>query len=366
MDLIKFSKIEIPTLDERAYKNNNYYFLGVDNKYYDFLFNLYRDSPTHSSIINNQINRIIGTGFQSDNEVDKALIDKYKLNEWLEQTCRDLVILGGFATEIIWNKLHSYINSFYPVKLERLRIGLINEDLETPSLYYYSQHFSDYVYSNRNKDIKVYTGFDKDPNTDFEQILYNFGNNRIGNDIYPIASYSSSIPYIITDIKIPIYYMNLVNNNFMVSQILVVPYTPDEDQREKFEEGLKERFTTPENGGSVLIVYSQGDGSEVKLIPVSGSDSEKKYDELLNLVIESIARGNGLSSPLLAGLSLPGNLFGVTDLPTLEKQYNTNIIWKRRKQLMDEFSNKINPYLKQPISQYKIDDINMFMDEKTN
>ena len=113
----------------------------------------------------------------------------------------------------------------------------------------------------------------------------------------------------------------------------------------------------------ILIVYGSGDG-EIKLLNVNGDHGEKKYDELINLTCESIARNLRISSPILAGISLPGNLFGVSDLPTLEQMLNKQVIYPKRNLLLNEF-NKINKYLREPIQNFTISDINIF-DEKTN
>ena len=149
----------------------------------------------------------------------------------------------------------------------------------------------------------------------------------------------------------------------MVSNILYVPFQPNENEREEFEMGLKEKFAGAENASSTMVIYGSGD-AEVKLINVSGDQGERKYDELINIVAESIARNNRLISPMLAGISLPGNLFGISDLPQLEIMLNKQLIYPLRNQLLTEF-NKLNKYFRDPIQQFDITDTNVF-NEKTN
>lgn len=354
----------IPILSEIVDKHAGYYRLGADNKYYDYLIGLYKNSSNHASIIDNLTARVVGTGFQSEDPLEQSKIEKYKINEWFSGVAKDLLLYGGFSTEIVWTQLHEYINGFYKVNLDRVRVGLVDEEQDESTLYYYSPYFSDYRYMGRNKDISVLYKFDKDPKTDNHQLLYNYGFNRVGNDIYPRPDYSASVAWIETDIEIPRYYMNLIHNNFMVSNILVVPFQPNDTEKERFEEGLKEKFVGTKNAASTLVVYSPSDGAEVKLLNVAGDQGEKKYDELLNLCAESIARGNRLSSPMLAGISLPGNLFGISDLPQLEVMLNKNTVYPKRNLILNEF-NKINSSLRDPLLNFTINDINTF-DQKTN
>lgn len=359
----EFKSVDIPSFIEQVDKNSGYYKLGIDNKFYNYLMDIYKNSSNHASIVDNIIQRVVGTGFQSDNDVDKQLIDKYKLNDWFKHAARQQVLYGGFATEIIWNILHEKINEFYSCNLDRIRVGLMDDSKEEPTLYYYSSKFGEYSYNKRNMDIDVLYKFDIDPKTDAHQLMYNFGSNRIGNDIYPRPDYQAGIPWIETDIALPRYYMNLVHNNFMVSNILYVPFQPTETNKKAFEEGLKEKFVGTDNAASTLVIYGNTDG-EVKLINVTGDNGEKKYDELINLACESLSRTHRLPSPMLAGISLPGNLFGISDLPQLEIMFNKQVIYPKRNALKSEFD-KINKYLVQPITNYTIEDINIF-NEKTN
>lgn len=360
--LFKFDSVNIPEFRELANKKTGYYEYGLNNQYPKYLQDLYKKSSTHNSIVNNIIQRVVGTGFQSENPTMQARIDKYKVNEWFNGVAKDAVLYGGFATELIYTSLHEYVNSFYHCPVDRLRVGLFGENEES-DLYYYSMYFNDYTYQSRNKEISVIRKFDLDPKSDNHQILYNYGVNRVGSDVYPRPTYSSSVPWIETDLQLPVYYMNLVHNSFQVNNILVVPYQPNEDARAKFENGLKEKFTGTENGGSTMVIYAPSDAAKVELLPLSGENGEKKYDELVNLVVESLSRGNGLPSPMLAGLSVAGNLFGIADLPQLEVMFNKQRIYPLRNMILNDFQ-KFNVLLREPIENFTIQDINIF-NEKT-
>jgi len=362
--IFKFSSITIPEFIEQIDKKNNYYRLGIDNHYYDYLIKLYKESSTHASMCDNQVQRIVGTGFISDDPINTELIKKYKINDWLLGVSNDFVKFGGFTTEISWNLLHEKILEFNKVNIDRIRIGLIDEESQDePNLYFYSPYFSDYTYSKRNKNIEVLYKFDTTVGTSNKQLLYNYGTNRIGDDIYPRPDYSAGVSWIEAEKQIPLYYMNLIYNNFNVSNILVVPYMVNESDKQRFENSLKERFVGVDNAASTLVLYSPNDGTEVKLINTSGDQGEKKYDELYNLCVESISRAHRIPSPFLCGLSLPGNLFGISDLPFIEKMYNKQVIYPKRQKIINTFE-ELNKYLITPITSYTIEDLNIFDNEK--
>jgi len=355
---------EIPLFNDNLDKRNGYYRLGPDNKYYDYLIDLYKTSANHSSMVDNIVQRVVGSGFQSEIEIEQNKIRDYRVNEWFKSSAKNLVLYGGISTEIIWNTLHTYINTFNSLDLDKVRVGLMDEELEEPTLYFYSPYFSDYTYGGANKEIDVMYKFDSNENSDNHQILYNFGENRLGNDIYPRPNYLQSIPWIVVDSELPNYYMNLVLNNFMVSNILVVPFQPDEDDQETFEKGLKEKFVGTDKAASTMVIYTNQEGdNKVELINVAGDQGERKYDELVELTVASLARGIGIPSPMLAGLSMPGNLFGIADLPSLETMFNKQTIYPMRNLLLDEFQ-KINEHLQTPLTNFEITNIDIF-DEKT-
>jgi hypothetical protein len=351
----------IPLLTETADKYNGWYRIGADNQYYTFLTNLYKNSSNTSSMLDNIVARIVGTGFQSDNEVDKALIDKYELNtKWLPSVAKDLCLCGGYGTDITWNMLHEKINKFNHVPVNNIRVGLMTDDETEPTLFYLSSQFSQYTYNGRNKSIEVRYTFSDDPITDAKQMLYNFGLNRVGNDVYGTPDWArGGVAWATIDAEIPRYYVNLIKNNFMVNTIIVVPVMPVEEEREAFEEGLKNKFTGTGQGGSTMIIYSPSDASEVKVLSLGGLDAERKYNELSDLTIESLSRAFRLPSPMLAGLAISGSLFGITDMPQLENMLNKATIYPKRATIKADFD-LINKYLAQPITQYTIGDNNVF------
>lgn len=350
----------IDTIDPKA----GYYKLGKNNKYYDYLGKMYKESSNHASMVDNIKNRIVGSNIKSDDPIEQAKIDERNVNQWFSLASQNYVMYGGNATEVIWNELHTYINRFDSLNLDRVRIGLQNDDEES-TLFFYSQHFSNYKYNVKSMVVDVIYKFDTDERSDDHQLIYNYGVNRVGNDIYPRPDFSAGLPWINVDAALPLYYMNLVKNNFQVNSIIVVPANPSEDERELFEQGLKERFTGVENAGSTLVIYADPNSTnKVEVLPVVQDQSDKKYNELVDLAVESIARSHRFSSPMLAGISLPGNLFGISDLPSLERQFNIQTIYPKRQAILNDFE-LINSYFKDPIKDYYVDDMNLFEEKIT-
>lgn len=359
----EFKKIEIPQPTETEDKGGGYIKWGKDNLYPQYLNSLLKGSSDHSSILYNQVQRIVGSGFQSEDPIQRDIIEGMKLNEWLYNAAFNLVLYGGFSTDVIWGKFDKKVLQIESVPLDRIRVGFVEEDLETPSLYFYSTEYHKYKYGGRIQGMDVIGKWNPKLNKPDHQLYYDFGLNRVGNDIYPVPDYISGVHWIETSIKIPQYYLNLISRNFMVSQIIVVPDLPSEEEREKFERNLKNNFTDVENAGSTLVVYSNSPEQEVKVHNISGEQGERKYDELLIMTIESISRTWRLPSPILAGISLPGNLFGITDLPGIERLYNKSVIYPKRQQLLNHF-NELNDWFKTPLTDFTIEDDNIF-DEKT-
>ena len=97
--------IETPELKEVIVPNKEYVYYGTNNKYPNYLLELYLNCSTLTSIIDGTVDYINGNGVQTDSEFLKGIINSKgeKIEDLLRKISVDFQIFGGFAIQIIRN-----------------------------------------------------------------------------------------------------------------------------------------------------------------------------------------------------------------------------------------------------------------------
>lgn len=357
MKLFNFEKVQLPTLKEIPNKSG-YYSANYNNKFFLDLIEMYEHSSLHKSIIDNKSQRIYGSGFVGDTEMDITLIKNLGFNDTYAKSVLDYELFNGFALEVIWNSLHTKIVQINHLDFSKVRSGMIADDEDEAKLFYYCNDWS-----KKNKEIEIYHRFDKDVKSDNRQIYY-FKHYHPGSlDIYPRPSYYSLLEWIYIDIELASYYSSLVKNNFVANTIISVNNgIPDPEIQVEFERGIKNAFTSSENAGSILVLYSDSKENAPEIIKFNNESDDAKYQFLMSTTTEKIISGEQIPNPLLAGIKVSNGLGNSgEELKVAETIYNKVVIQPRRADVLSCF-NELNDYLLQPIN-YTIKNNNLFLDE---
>ena len=179
--LIKFDAHKTP---EFAVKNNiDWAIYGTDKDWYnqhpDYLIHLYNSSPKNNAIINEKCSYIEGQGLTyssvgigtGDKLLLSSYISKFKDSKVFQRSIKDVVIQGGFANEMIYNKGLDKVEPFH-IDFSHIRVSKPEYDdqgrLKDP-VYYYT---SDWSKRNPTKNsqhisdpIKIHSKICSLPNT---------------------------------------------------------------------------------------------------------------------------------------------------------------------------------------------------------
>lgn len=323
---IKFQKMEVPEFKQSLSYNQNYYQAGVDGKWFDKLIYLYENCSQHSKIINNLKRRIM-KGMESDTVLDKAVLD--------------YLITGCYSIAVRWNINHTKIIDIKHLDSSKVKIGLVNPETDLPSLYYYSNDWLKY----NNREIVPLYPFNENPDTDDNQILYVKRYNPSGQDwsIYPKPYYYSCIKSIYTKIQIDNYYANLTKNNFVANTILSVPSFNDDEKQLEFEKEINKNFTSSENAGSMMIVYTDNSDNKPEIQKFNSDSDDEKYSRLNEDTVNEIFVGHDVP-PLLAGIMVTGKLGSTSEIPEYEKIYDEFTVQPIKQEIMNEY-NKVKKYM---------------------
>lgn len=305
---VQFSGNEIPKLIELKSSDHEYYLAGRDNRWFQHLLDLYFESSIHAAILQNLHLKILNlepSGFTSLTYQECLL---------------DYLIFGGFALEVIWNLDHTQVLKAKHLDFTKVRSGMVDEETGEVSSYVFSNDW--YKYNNRN--LQRLCAYSTSKTSDVHQIYY-YKRYSPQADIYPKPYYYSCVRWLYTDVQLEKYYSALVKNNFVGNIILSVNSYMDQEKQQEFERSVRKHFTGAENAGGIMVMYSESKENAPEIVEFNKGADDQKYQWLTDKVVEQIAMGHQVPTPLI-GMLVPGKLGAASELPTYDAVYTKTIV----------------------------------------
>ena len=258
--------IETPELKEVIVPNKEYVYYGTNNKYPNYLLELYLNCSTLTSIIDGTVDYINGNGVQTDSEFLKGIINSKgeKIEDLLRKISVDFQIFGGFTIQIIRN-INNDITELVWLDFSKIRVN------ENEDKIFYSNDWG----KNKAK-AKIYPSFDQ---TSPSSIYYYKGDKTRG--LYPIPTYNSAIMSIETQIEIKKFHKSSLLNNFTSN--LLINFNngiPTEDEKKVLEKKISEKFTGGDNAGKFLISWNEDKDKQTEVIRLESDNFDEKYQAL--------------------------------------------------------------------------------------
>lgn len=291
--------------------NKGYQTFGRDNKYPDYLLNIYFGSSQHQGIIQRKVDEIVGNGlFSATNqqEIDDFVkccnIRGQSLNEIIRKAVNDNEIFGGFALQIIYGKgstkENPIISEIYYIDIAKLRWNLDYTKVK------YARDWG----AARVKTIQYDLYNAEDPTG--TKIFYYSG--TMTRHYYPIPQYIGSIPAIETAIDIANFNQNTLRNGFFPSVAITFrDGEPTEEEKAYIESAIQEKWGGTSNTGRFMLFFADKDGEVPEIKSIEQPALDKLFTELKQTVIEDIFIGHRITNPSMFGLQVPGKLGGAQE-----------------------------------------------------
>lgn len=289
---------------------------GEDNRYPDYLWGLFNDVSTLKTVIEGTADYVIGDdvvcnikGF--DVEVNTK---GDTMRELIRLLARDYLIYGGFAIQVIRNKVGD-VRELYYVDFRNVRSSKKNEVL------YYSEDFTK-KYVRANKMI-VYPKFIKENREIPSSILY-VTNEK--SKTYPTPRYSGSLKACEIERSIDTYHLSSLENGFAGSYILnFLNGIPSDEQKYEIEKNVNEKFAGASNAGRILINFANGKDNATTLDKLDVEDFGAKYESLAKRSREQIFTAFR-AQPILFGMMKENNGFSQDEYLQSFAIYNRTVV----------------------------------------
>lgn len=298
----------------KVVNGKDYVMYGENNRYPDYLLEMYQRSAKHNAIVNGKVNYITGKGFTYDAtkvqgeqlaELNKLMDNPNPyddLNDILYKTALDFEIFNGFALEIVWN-LQGRIS-----QIAHKNFGNIRRSAEGDK-FWYADEWKEF---GEPEGLCTYEPFN--PEKRLGKQLYYYCSYAPSVRYYPIPEYLGALAYIETDARIANYHVNNLRNGFLGGFLFNfnngVP--SDEEQREIKKQLLRQM--KGDDGERIVVNFNDTQDTGLKIEPLNANDLDKQFNILNETIQTEIFVAHRVTSPMLFGIRVSGQLGGRGEL----------------------------------------------------
>jgi hypothetical protein len=361
---IELSIPEVPRIKEK--RGTQWVQFGEDNLYPQKISDLKYGSPIHNAIVSTASDMIAGDGFlindaktpeesllkyntlTPEQKVDFDLFinnPNYKINTEgvVKKLSFDIKEQGAIAYEVIYNQDFTRITTVKPVDVRTVRAGkMINDEVKS---YWISRDWCDVkLTENKPKEIAAYDPKDKN---NMNQLVY----EKIGNlDYYGVPDWVGCVMWVETDYQMGIFHLSNIENGMNPSMKLQFYKLPnDENDKQTILNNIKKQYVGSRKTGRHMVFFSDGKELAPSIDPIQTSQLDKQLIVLAELCDKKILTGHKLTSPLLAGVSVSGQIGGNTELEKAYQIYLKTRIAPLSKVITDSINKKVLEFNKTPV-----------------
>lgn len=244
---------------------------GKDNKYPEFLYMLYKESPTLQAVINGFVDYVLGNGIEGwEPSPGMELVDM------VAKVVCDYAIYGVGYVNVIRDKSGREVEAYW-MDARRVRT---NED---NTVFFYSEDWSKSY--GRVKTV-VLPKYMEGATEASSVIMIKTPQSR---ETYPIPIWNSAVRAATTEVEISKYHLNEIVNNFAGSAIINFNNgVPTDEQKDEIEQAINDKFTGSENAGRFLLSFNDNKENQTTIARLATDNYADRYNSLEKTVRQSI------------------------------------------------------------------------------
>ena len=319
MSRIQFAGMDIDKYKTPEFyqeKNKKYVNYGSDNLYPLYLVDLFNRSAKHNAILTGKQTYVYGAGLEMEGTWNLfANANRFdSLDEIFNKCILDKLLYGGYALQIIWDRVGESIAEIYHMDLSKIRSNVDNTE------FYFSNNWEDP--RAKTKSYKVFN-----PEKKVGTQIYYYRDYRPATATYPLPEYIGAIPYVECDVEIANYHRSNLHNEFFFGGILSFNNgEPTQDEKDDLVRRLNRRHKGTDNAGRWIINFSDRVDNAPTVIPIQPNELDKQFDLLNKQVQEEIFVAHKITSPMFFGIRTEGQLGGRSEMIDSFKLFEQNYV----------------------------------------
>lgn len=308
---MSFASYNVPQFKEKMYKE--WINCGPDNLWPNYLMHLVNNCGIHKRILDSKARQIAGKGLTIEDSQDKeqvANIEEFlKRNRFNKKTLKRIAIdqqtFGYWFLGIKWSDDRRTIEKFYHIDAASLRVGVPNKERQVTH-FYWSEDWTNY----RRKEFlpEKIAIFDTEERIEKDQLLMVRGYAPL-NRFYALPSYVGCIDAIESYYELGSHVLNNTKNG--LSPSLNISFNngePTEEERELIYRTINALYKGSKNAGKYILSFNKSKENATTIEPIQVSNMSEVYTAIKEKCQSDIVIGHGLTSPVLAGIPIPGQI----------------------------------------------------------
>lgn len=318
--------LSLPYVNGRQQVNGRIRF-GEDDLYPQMINQLYYTSPLHSSIVDFKTNATIGGGYDIKIK-DLSAVEKVDVYAFEKRLSLKKSINKITKDVILHNRVYFYLKfnqSGDLVKVKHIGAEKVRRDKLGENYYICDDWFSQINII----PIKPYHRGCKD----LEQ-LYVWENLQVGQDIYPLPSYTSAFNWAFLDGEMSYLQKSNILNSIFPSFAMMFPKKPQSEEEKRAIKDTMERAKGAHNAGKGVAFFANNKES----LPTIESIPTNNLDNVFQVTTESIdskiCQAHTID-PILMGIRVSGKLGSGSDIKQAYIIFEKNTIIPLRETIAD-------------------------------
>ena len=288
-----------------------------DNAYPNELMDLYRNgAAVHSRFIDMKRSMVLGNGLEPVDKNDKATLDFINhrneigdnLNDIVDKLAFNMALFEGAYVQVVYNSkgliTDIYHNDFMRVRASQDNIyGQIDK--------WFLSRWWGMVFNQRmrrgpvNRPESTVANFNpnswkKDEGRQLMQIKKYSGNN-----VYPVPSYNTVIPYIKLAYTVGTFELNRALQGFLPTTLFYISGMPDPQEQDDFIANFNANYIGV-NSSKVVFMFGENTDAMPKIERFDSTEKESVMEKLIDISNEQIAIAH-CGSVEMAGMQVAGS-----------------------------------------------------------
>lgn len=324
---VKGGNLSLPYVNARQ-QTNGYIRFGDDNLYPQLINQLYFTSPLHSSIIDFKTNAIIGGGYEIKIDEDAKAVDKVEIYA-IEKRLNLKKTLNHITKDVLLHNRKYFILRFNSlgdlVGVKSIGSEKVRRD-KSGEIYYICDDWWSQI------EIRTIKRYSKECQ-DREQ-LFVYENLQVGQDIYPLPSYTSAFNWAFLDGEMSYLQKSNILNSIFPSFAMMFPKKPQGEEEKKAIKDTIERAKGAQNAGKAVAFFANNKDQ----LPTIESIPTNNLDNVFQVTTESIdskiCQAHTID-PILMGIRVSGKLGSGSDIKQAYVIFEKNTIIPMRQTIED-------------------------------
>ena len=310
--------LSLPYVNGRQ-QTNGYIRFGDDNLYPQLINQLYYTSPLHASIVDFKTNAVTGGGYELAIEKDATATEKVEIyaidkrlnfKKTIPSVTKDVILHNRVYFHLHFNAIGDLVkaNRIGPEKVRRSKDG---------TEYFLCEDWSSLI---DVKTIKPYKYGTKE-----RECLYVWENHSVGQDIYPLPSYTSAFNWAFLDGEMSYLQKSNILNSIFPSFAMMFPKKPQTEEEKWSIKQTIEKAKGAHNAGKAIAFFANNQESLPKIEAIPTNSNDNLFQVTTESIDSKICQAHTID-PILMGIRVSGKLGSGSDIKQAYVIFEKNTI----------------------------------------